>query len=484
MESSGTQPFPPPLERLPLDLFHYLCTHVERRSLFALALVDRFCYEASTPQRFSRVRLAIRDKEKLHDDLEEWTEVLVRDNRFRHVRRVVVVLDMSWLTYSDDSDNDNDSSDSDSDRDSDSDSDSEGAWFPPDRPPLTPQHKKEQHETWLPFAQFLIQLPGLTDLVYSHRDQLPACVLAALHQHHPRSRLHIGAFSLRSLYQARDQLHDIDPDELAVATSPCLYSIFARHESLEDEQGRFSFNLEALEQMVSGWAPNLKLAQIHHYLPHNWRSRAAVMQAMPRPSWKGFPRQSPDQTTTDSLQHRQTRPGQGSLETLTLCGVGFELYNIEAWKSRTDFGALRRFELDCSLSLQACQALASMAQQNTFHSLREFGLGVYAFRAPNTAASLDEPVSQIVQAVPRLETLKLGGCFGRRTFEAAMRRHGQTLLKLSLFRCADDDDNDVDGDGGGFMLQNDRVRDIQQSCPRLEYIQLHVRRRGGGPDEV
>jgi hypothetical protein len=58
------------------------------------------------------------------------------------------------------------------------------------------------------------------------------------------------------------------------------------------------------------------------------------------------------------------------------------------------------------------------------------------------------------------------------------------LLKLSLFRCADDDDNDVDGDGGGFMLQNDRVRDIQQSCPRLEYIQLHVRRRGGGPDEV
>ncbi|KAK3896562.1 hypothetical protein C8A05DRAFT_39898, partial [Staphylotrichum tortipilum] len=82
-------------------------------------------------------------------------------------------------------------------------------------------------ETWLPFARFLGWLPALTDLVYACTHQVPACLLAALHEHHPRSRLHVRAFSLRSLFQKRDQLHDIDPDERALATSPCLYSIHA-----------------------------------------------------------------------------------------------------------------------------------------------------------------------------------------------------------------------------------------------------------------
>ncbi|KAK4039969.1 hypothetical protein C8A01DRAFT_46625 [Parachaetomium inaequale] len=447
MEFPDTHPLPPPLERLPLDLFH----------LFSLSLASRFCYQAATPQGSLACATTCRNGPQSSGAMISFAMCAELLSSLTSTARATVTATVTAALRS--------------------------VGFRPRTPPPTPQHKQEQHETWLPFAQFLSKLPGLTDLVYSYKDQVPACVLAALHRHHPRSHLHIGAFSLRSLYQARDQLHDIDPDELAVATSPCLYSIFAKYETY-DEQGRFGFNLEALEQMVSGWAPNLKRAQIHHSMPSNWRSIGAAMLAAPRPPWKGFSRQSLDQPTTDSLQHHQTRPNRGCLETLTLSGAGFNLYNIEAWKSRTDFGALRRFELNCSLSLQAFQALASMAAQTNFHSLREFGLAVYAISPPNTTASLDEPASQILQAVPQLEALKLSGCFGRRTFEAALRRHGQTLQKLSLIHCADDDDNDVDGDGGGYMLRNGCVRAIQQRCPRLEDVRLHVRRRGGGPDEL
>jgi hypothetical protein len=123
---------------------------------------------------------------------------------------------------------------------------------------LTPQYKQAQREAWLPFAQFLGQLPGLTDLVYACINQIPACVLDALHQHLPRSRLHVRTFSLRSLYQERDQLDDIDPDEYLLATSSCLYSIRAKCKPY-DTWRRFSFNLEAVERMVvSGCAPRLR----------------------------------------------------------------------------------------------------------------------------------------------------------------------------------------------------------------------------------
>ncbi len=45
---------------------------------------------------------------------------------------------------------------------------------------------------------FLGQLPGLKDLVYACTHQVPACLLATLRQHHPRSRLHVHTFSLRN----------------------------------------------------------------------------------------------------------------------------------------------------------------------------------------------------------------------------------------------------------------------------------------------
>ncbi|KAK4125535.1 hypothetical protein N657DRAFT_678637 [Parathielavia appendiculata] len=93
-------------------------------------------------------------------------------------------------------------------------------------PRFTTEHKQAQHDAWVPFAQFLAQLPGLQDLVYACTSRTPACVPTALHQHHSRSCLHMRAFILSSLdHQQVEQVHGIDPDEFALVTSPCLYRI-------------------------------------------------------------------------------------------------------------------------------------------------------------------------------------------------------------------------------------------------------------------
>jgi hypothetical protein len=151
----------------------------------------------------------------------------------------------------------------------------------------------------------------------------------------------------------------------------------------------------------------------------------------------------------------------------------------------TDFGLLRRFELYGSITVEELQTLASMAAGNKFHSLQELGLVIPSFRSDppydlnETAAAADRSASLFLRAVPPLEVLKLdGGNLSRETFEAVLRRHGHSLRKLRLFSpFGDDVAADVDVD-----LY--RVRLIQQRCPRLEVVQLRVRRRQGGPEEV
>ena len=279
----------PPLERLPLHLFEYICQYVPRHSLASLALASRFCATAATPRRFSRIKLTIRDKKKLRDDLQQWDAVLGCGNRFLHVRRVFVFGFMSDSDERSEADHQsyllslaadgNDGSDGDTDGNGDNDdSHVRPLIFALAGPPSTETHKRAQHEAWLPFASFLGQLPALKDLVYACTHQVSACLLAALHKHHPRSRLHVRTFSLRSLYQKSDQLHDIDPDELALATSPCLYSIHATCEDF-DSYGRLSFNMEAIESMVSGAAPSLRRVHLHHSSPLITTGRLPVIHS-------------------------------------------------------------------------------------------------------------------------------------------------------------------------------------------------------------
>ncbi len=471
-----TQPIPAPLERLPLHIFEYICEYVARRSLFSLSLASSFCCHAATPQRFSRLRLTIRSKQKLQDDLQQWAAILGRGDRLRHVRRVVVVGSMP----------DGDGSEAESRHplpstpETDSDSDDENVSFSPDSPPLSAQSKQIQHEAWLPFAKFLGQLPGLKDLVYACTHQVPLCILVALHQYHPQGRLHVQTFSLRSLYQERDQLHDIDPDELALATSPCLYSIRARC-IFYDTYGRFDFNLEAIKAMVRGHAPALRRVAIWHDAPGNSIALQEAIRA-PRAPWRGFPGPSPDRPSPQPAQ-----PALAHLETMVLSGNCYISYHLAEWNNRTDFTHLRRLELLSGVPLAALNTLASMATDNKFHSLRILGLAVANEHHPlqiltderqQRPSEVDKATSLFLQAIPPLHKLDLTGNVGPEATQTALHRHGPTLRSLRLLP-----DREATTPSP-VPNTNDLAHALPRHCHRLETLTLRVERRRGGAEEV
>ena len=464
----------PPLERLPLHVFEYICQYVPRRSLASLALTSRFCATATTPRRFSRIRLTIRDKEKLRDDLQRWNAVLNDGNRFLHVRRLVVV---GFMPDGDESEaqlrsyrlSSATDSDGESEGDSDTDGDNDysrvrmklGGFV---RPDFTETHKRAQHAAWLPFARFLGQLPALKDLVYACTHQVPACLLAALHEHHPQSRLHVRTFCLRSLYQERDQLHGIDPDELTLATSPCLYSIRATCDTY-DSAGRFSFNVAAIESMVLGAAPGLRRVHIVHWVPYSTPDPVPAIQAS-RVLWRDF---FPESTSSSV----QTNP-LARLEALALSGLGSNPYYLSAWNNRTDFSCLLRLEIFCTLSLQALETLAFMAADSKFRSLQTLGLRVTAQDDENKITTLDKPTSLFLQAIPQLKNLNLYGQFGPLTLHGVLHRHGPTLRKLQLHPAIH----------AHAPYHNTLAHNVAARCPRLEVLSVQIQRHQGGPEET
>ncbi|KAG7288124.1 hypothetical protein NEMBOFW57_007647 [Staphylotrichum longicolle] len=411
----------------------------------------------------------------------------------------------------DDSDDDSDTesdktedysvADSESDNESDSDSDRDIAVksfrFFPSRPHATAEHKRIQHNAWLPLVKFLGELTGLKDLVYACTTQLPKCVLEALHQAHPQCRLHIRTFSLRSLYQEKDQPHDIDPDELALVKSPCLYSIHASCAPYGLD-GRVSFNLEAVEHMVSGFTPNLRQVHVYHSCPPNLRALRRQLRD-PKPSWKGFPEPgSQDQPGSNPISRPRAR-----LEILVLSGGYAPPNQLSTWHERTDFRYLQRLELAITLSVADLTALTSMAADDTFHSLRTLGLHISSSKPlEHNPATLDKPTSLLLAAMPPLHGLTLTGHFGALTLDALLRRHGPTLRKLAFLPAPiNPDKGDEDDDDAPlrpirrFHLRRSPapppVHDtmalapqLARHCPRLHSLRLRVRRHRGGPAEV
>ncbi|KAK3904430.1 hypothetical protein C8A05DRAFT_13686 [Staphylotrichum tortipilum] len=486
--ASYSRAHPAPLETLPLRIFEYICTFLPHRSLLDLSLASRFCAEAAAYQRFSRIRLDIHSISKLHHDVERWTAILRHGDRFRHVRRVVAVgfLRAGRTGHNEeyllmpDSDYD-DEPDAACGSDSDSDSSAPGRRFNPNDPVVAPWLKKAQNKAWLPFARFLAQIPGLKDLVYSLTHQLPRCVLDILHQHHPRCRLHVRIFSLRSLYQDLKDQHAIDPDELALASSPCLYSIHLTYRPYDLDR-RFNFNLDAVRQMVAGYAPNLKRVRLH--VPYSTPLECLPPKDTNIP-WMGFPLLSPEQSLTEP-----TPPPLAHLETLAVSGWISGPEQLSSWRHRTDFSCLQHFDFGCRLSPDHLTTLASMAADGKFQSLRSLGLRVTAENPSlNIPAALDEPASLFLQALAPLETLRLTGHFSTLTLRALLSRHGASLRTLHLLpdRKRPAEIFTYGSPKSHIPLFYDTTAVINQlavSCPALRTLALIVQRHGGGPAEV
>lgn len=284
----------------------------------------------------------------------------------------------------------------------------------------------EQNAAWVPVANLIKTLPNLTKLLYNFHNQFPPSLLNVLHSQRPQCRLYHHTFRLRSL---RSKFDHLDPHELAVATSPCLYSVKLRC-SLYNEDGEPDQNPQAIWELVAGLAPNLKEVSVL-YLP---------IQRSPSSSgdqhWQGLPGFARGQT--------------GSLTLLSVTGVvpppGWMPDSLQKWASHTDFRSLRQLSLGGAYYQGTREtrhglptaALEFLARACSFPQLES--LHILLMRRHHTSENVDphanakyiNAATAFFDSFRPLRKLSVAGSILPEILDAILSRHGRTVVDLKL----------------------------------------------------
>ncbi|PMB65694.1 hypothetical protein BM221_007891 [Beauveria bassiana] len=119
----------------------------------------------------------------------------------------------------------------------------------------SPSTQWPDEQPWQALVELCKELPLLEDVVFASTGQFPRALLSELHENHPQSRLHMRNFGLRSLIHSElEERPAMHADDIALATSPCLYSVVAVTSQYRREQV-VDYNKEAIMEMTAGLAP-------------------------------------------------------------------------------------------------------------------------------------------------------------------------------------------------------------------------------------
>lgn len=313
-----------PLERLPLHLLEGICSWLDLSKdggLTAFSLANRQCASAAMRLRLRHVHLRI-DELNQDENFTFMDKIPDIDIRLGCVRSLRI---SDTLGFKDDAEQDETGG---QEIDEESffakpsplcSSRLKSTAYKPDkllqRPEEVLQMKIKYQQTWAGIARFISRLSYLSDLVYDCISQVPMCLLSALHDNCPDAKLHVYTFSLRSLYQPRNEYHDISPEEYALATSPNLYGIYMKY-SPYDGDGYIGYNEEAVIQMARGLAPRLSYVGMAGQPIGNTIELAQAYKLhrqFGKPKWKGF--------FINDSRACDTVHGKGSLHTLYLNGA-------------------------------------------------------------------------------------------------------------------------------------------------------------------
>lgn len=464
-----------PLERLPLLALELICEYLShtdsrRRSLFAFSQASKSCCAAANRERFERILLDAEDQQQIEHALARWSYILTVDDRTRHVRRVKIIGSMmigadepelGWSEYH--IDFRRGELEEQADENGEDILGREDAFSRPKQfggfcgsePKCTEQNKARCNEAWGPVAGFIPKFPGLKQLIWASTDQIPRCILDTLHGSLPKTRLHVHTFSLRSLYQKLDQLHDIDPDEYALASSPNLSSICAPSTTF-DTNGNLDYNEEAVQHMTAGIAPNLRSVTMYIQSAGNSPYLLAAIESG-RPPWRGF----------FAGKEGVTQKSQSSLERLAFNGTYHE--RLSTWAAYTDFSKLRSLDLRTIVHAEYLQELTEMAEQSIFANLQTLSIRL---GYDNEEIEENEPLTRwstrFFSALPHLNGLHVQNPMIRATTTAVLARHGASLKKLHL----------------GNISSLEEVQEIHNACPNLQNLHVGVRRSAGDEREV
>ncbi|KFX88309.1 hypothetical protein O988_09065 [Pseudogymnoascus sp. VKM F-3808] len=322
-----------------------------------------------------------------------------------------------------------------------------------DMPPL---HDKDSTEAWQPLADFIGQLSGLQDVVWAYGGKLPRCILSVVDA--MSCRLHMHRFRFHSLIQHRDHLRDVDPDEFALATSSCLYSIVVPYHDW-DSYGKLDYNREAVLRMVSGAAPRLTHVWMRLCRPGNSNALMAAMRS-PKPAWSGF---FPGTAVAD--EH-----GLGSLRSLFFDSE-MSHTELSSWSCHTDFAKLRRitihWDYESSGAVTSLQILGEIALAGGLKSLNTLVLSIPHFNA----RPMQDALIHLLEHLNPLDILDLTGFIGSKTLEPALIRHGGTLRKLRVipYRAYGTVRPMVE-------FSEAAIQRLVELCPNLEQVEFTINR--------
>lgn len=456
---------------LPLEMLQQVASHLQTHqpSLYAFSLVSKFCREATTPFVFCNLHLRVHKVEELNHDISNLHAILVRADAARHVRTLRI---KGFLCF------DGEDSRALATTTYDPHMHKNDEWFkqtglyeimPNEEYVLGGRHrcyepavkrKSKEDVRWAPIAALLGALPALSTLVYDAGNQFPPCMLDAVHEH-PRCRLHNHAFYLRSLYMG-----EVDAYELELATSPRLESVKVRCAPNKDNDFDDDFHEEAVMDMASGAAPNLKELTVVR-IETNWQR-----EQPPRPLWWGLPGFVPKS------------PGQRTLTSLSLLGTPFwgpDLF--KKWAQCVDFNSLRSLVLGGGHGFDPgihYEILGWITQNLSFRCVRSLSVKIgrhdESYEQPDCAST----IASFFDIFESLEDLSVTGPLEPSIVNAILFRHGPSLRKLSLrpVESIYHDDNGTPPHRRGIpmIFTKEQYLQIQDQCPSLEDLTIPVKR--------
>lgn len=446
------------MERLSLELLQHLCGFLGRGDLSHFSLVSKKCWAASRPAIFHTVFIAFSSPETLEASVERCNDVLAPSGSFKYVQHLQVLAKELYSLYNTaEYRGFKDGKDSGDD-------------------PLHPwrycaiKQSLSQPLTdgaqWQKLNELLGKFPALRGVTWGCIEQIPRCILRYLHESLPQCRLHMRNFCLRSLVQPPQSPIRVDPYELELVTSPCLYSIAMRY-SNTDDSGYANYNESAILDMAAGLAPNLREISLLRERPGSTPWLVAGLRVR-RQTWSGdFLSSTPAKFSPHSAVK--------CLDLLT--SNSFDA--LKSWSRVTDLSMLRSLKVHYHLDLAALRWLADKCR---FSSLDTLVISL-ALDGEDTMEDLAEATECFLLSLPPLRELKIYGQYQQRTIYAVINHSGQALRKLHLPLCDDRWMSDPEPDYPAFA-SSDLLHELQQKCPFLEDLALCMLRSQGDACEV
>jgi hypothetical protein len=318
-----------------------------------------------------------------------------------------------------------------------------------------------ENDAWKPLADFITNIPVLTDIFFNSACQLPPCLLQSLHSRVTSCKLHMNTFRLRTVEPGPNPV--LHSQEMDIIRSPCLYSVTTNFTEYLGRRDTCSYFTPVLADIAGKYAPNLKELYIFHQPFHDPR-RPQNLAPFHRPPWQGF---RANQThESDSPLLRVNR----SLRSLAIPGAGagtlLKAINTSALRTMYCTSALIDEELpflvnECRLdSLQTLQLTLNLRLPKRYP------------RQPATE-QYDAKVSSFLLRLPALTELMCDGNITQSRFNLILNAVGSQLKVLCIQQTI------INVDLEPLLGTSDELRSkIAESCPNLSYTSVKLLNEG------